>query len=237
MHGKQTRIHYTTSLLALHGTGLIASAGPLPVTSYLGFGDSPFSGTPFADFHLEDMEDGLLNTLGLSVVSNTPGTTIGAIGMNPNADSVDEDDGVIDGLGRDGMSLAEVNNISTENLGYTFSFDPVSLGYLPTHVGLVWTDGGFGRSTIVEFFDADGELLGSIGPTPVGDNSFAGGTAEDRFFGAIFEEGVASMTIRTPGGVNVLEVDHIQYGIVPTPATLAAIVASGLLVPRRGRRG
>lgn len=211
----------------------LAAADVLPVTPYLSAADSPFASMSLGWFYLEDMEDGLLNTPGLSVVSNRPGTIVGAIPPNYFTDSVDGDDGVIDGSGQGGRSLGELNNTSTESLGYTFFFDPLVLGQFPTHAGIVWTDGGGGRQTTVDFYDAGGTLIASIPPTTTGDNSYAGTTAEDRFFGAFFEQGIGSFTIRTPSGTAVLEVDHIQYGYVPAPGSLLLLAGWGISGRRR----
>ena len=113
--------------------------GPSP---YLSFDDSPFRDAEFDWFYLEDFEDGLFNVPGVSAVSNTPGTSLIVAGPQFYLDSVDADDGVIDGLGRDGHSLASVPDRPTAgNLGYTFTFDSQVLGSLPTHMGIVWTDG------------------------------------------------------------------------------------------------
>jgi len=109
-------------------------------SAYLGFDSthtgaganiSPFAGITFIYFYLETFEDGLLNTLG---VTNTGGV-VGAPGIY--TDSVDGDDGVIDGDGHLGRSIA---NLPPANM--TFTFDAGVLGCLPTHVGLVWTDYG-----------------------------------------------------------------------------------------------
>lgn len=210
--------------------------GPTP---YLSAADSPFGAggsNPVSGLFIEDFEDGLFNAPGVTGVSNTPGTSLGVGGGGTNTDSVDGDDGSIDGLGRDGMAMAEAGNRSTDNLGYTFTFDAGVLGGLPTHAGIVWTDGSKSASTQVEFFGPGGVSLGVIGPVKISDNSFAGGTAEDRFFGAVNLGGIESFTIRSPGGGNNLTVDHLQYGPVPEPAS-AALIAAGLLLIKRRRRG
>ena len=41
------------------------------------------------------------------------------------------------------------------------------------------------------------------------DGNFLGGTAEDRFFGVIDTDGIGSITVSDPSGI---EVDHCQYG-------------------------
>lgn len=89
--------------------------------------------------------------------------------------------------------------MTAEDLGFTFTFDESQLDGLPTHVGIVWTDGAESSATQVEFFGGNGLSLGVVGPFETGDGNFSGGTNEDRFFGIINESGVKSFTIRTPG--------------------------------------
>ncbi len=80
-----------------------------------------------------------------------------------------------------------------------------------------------------EAYDASGALIGQIGPVRTGDYSFSGTTAEDHFFGIIDDGGISRFTIRDPGGVNNLEVDHLQYSLtaVPLPGSLW-LLGSGL---------
>ncbi|WP_428386838.1 hypothetical protein [Mucisphaera sp.] len=221
-----------TAAAALAATTSLHAATLLGPTPYLSFADSPFNGSGLQIF-LEDFEDQLFNAPGVTAVSNAGGT-LAVDGGTINTDSVDGDDGVIDGFGRDGFALSEAsNNIGTDNLGYTFTFDAAALGGLPTHAGIVWTDGSQSASTQVEFFGPGDVSLGVIGPIKISDNSFAGGTAEDHFFGAINAAGIESFTIRSPGGFNNLTVDHLQYNIVPEPAALAVLTLAGLPLIRR----
>lgn len=213
---------------------LVAVAQPLPVTPYLSFNDSPFSSITFDTFHLETFEDGLLNTPGLAITSNLANDILGVFAPSSNTDSVDGDDGAIDGFGRNGHSLFSVNNLANESAGITLTFSRDALGWLPTHVGLVWTDGTGGRERVVQFFDEQGGLLGTQSAI-TGDGSFSGSTAEDRFFGGIFAQGVARMTFRAPQAVNGLEIDHVQYGIIPAPSAAALLSLGGLLAARRRR--
>lgn len=156
-------------------------------TAYLSFADSPFDGLSFSYFHLEDFEDHLLNTPG--VTGSAGGVTSVVFGPAIH-DSVDFDDGVIDGSGLDGDSWFSGSGAA----GVTFTFNAGTLGSLPTHAGIVWTDGA---GTVT--FKAFGPLnvpLGTIGP--VSDASFpdggvSGTTAEDRFFGIIAPGGISSI--------------------------------------------
>ncbi|MGZ8171941.1 MULTISPECIES: CHAP domain-containing protein [Methylobacter] len=179
--------------------------GPAP---YLSSRDSPFFGTKFSYFYLEDFEDGLLNTPG---VTASFGWSV--ISGNNDVDSVDADDGIIDGKGNTGKSF--FSDFVTNRL--TFTFNAAALGgNLPTHAGIVWTDANASASRRqVEFsaLDSSGTSLGSIGPFELGDDVINGTTAEDRFLGVYNPSGISSITISMPGSNN-WEVDHLQYGNV-----------------------
>ena len=125
-------IHYRSILVGLltAGAGFAATLyGPTP---YLRASDSPFAGGSFSYFHLEDFEDGAMNTPGLSANAGI------VLAPGINTDSVDGDDGVVDGFGQNGHSW--FSNASTTS--FTFTFNAAILGSLPTHAGLVWTDVG-----------------------------------------------------------------------------------------------
>ncbi len=204
--------------------------GPIP---YSEFADSPFYGLTLSTFYLEDFEDGSFNTPGVAGVANAPGVSLKVYGPSMSAtDSVDGDDGVVDGSGSGGYSLAGFPNIASENEGFTFTFDALALGGLPTHVGIVWTDGGLSAPTLFEAFGETGQSLGQIGPVHISDNSWYGTTSEDHFFGAIYDNGISKIVIRDPGGHNNLEVDHLQYGLnvspVPEPSTML-LLGSGFI--------
>ena len=217
--------------IGISQAALGATVGPSP---YTGQADSPFNGVDFSAgyFHLEDFEDALLNVPGVTPSAGAPFAPGGI------TDSVDEDDGAIDGSGTAGNSFFSGSGAT----GISFTFDAAVLGSLPTHAGVVWTDGS---GTIqFEAFDSEGASLGTIGPfseTGSPDDSFAGGTAEDRFFGfADAADGISRIFIsNTAGGI---EVDHLQFGsgtavsppppppppppgVIPLPAPLFAGMA------------
>ena len=126
------------------------SYGP---SAYLQAADSPFAGVPgLAYFYLEDFEDFNLNTPGVSVNAgySTKPTWAAAV-----TDSVDGDDGMIDGFGTRGNSWFSPSG----GQGLTFTFDAGVLGSLPTYAGIVWTDGLNGVT--FEAFDAMGVSLGT----------------------------------------------------------------------------
>lgn len=192
--------------------------GPSP---YLSFNDSPFNGSSFKYFYLEDFEDGYLNTPG--VVANKGGVGHGHDSIY--ADSVDGDDGLIDGSGSGGHSWALYNDI---NDYVSFDFNKNTLGALPTHAGIVWTDlhPGYGNVTFTAF-GADGSNLGSISAF-LGDGTTLGGTSEDRFFGVVDMGGVSRIMVSTTPGMT-WEVDHLQYGSqVPIPETFL-LFGSGII--------
>lgn len=188
--------HVPLALLILAASPSLCSAqtflGPVHYTSPA---DSPFD-VLSPSFVLETFEGGTFSIPGVT------GDGIGVIGPGFNTDSVDIDDGVIDGNGTNGRSY-----FANGQIGITFTFDAAILGALPTHVGVVWTDGA-GTSSF-EAFDGSGASLGVIGPFALADDSFFGTTGEDHFFGIIDAAGIGSIRItNTAGGI---EVDHLQF--------------------------
>ena len=200
--------------------------GPTP---YLSAADSPFDGSGLGYFYLENFEDGLLNTPG---VTASAGVSTKSLYAAAYVDSVDGDDGSIDGHGNAGNSWFSSNG----SAGITFTFNSVTLGSLPTQAGIVWTDGL--NPITVKFYDGVGTFIGSISVTGVADGSFTGGTAEDRFFGLEYSGGIGSILISSGAGAGI-EVDHLQYGgiVVPAPgALLLGSIGAGLLGWMRRRR-
>lgn len=146
---------------------------------------------------------------------NEPGCAI-----SPQVDSVDADDGVIDGSGLNGRSWFA----STGTVTFSFSQPVVA-------AGVVWTDGF--ANTVFEAFGPGMVSLGTIGPVTIADGSFAGTTAEDHFFGAVEpNEGIVAIRISNAGGG--IEVDHVQLGpgfpAVPALAPPAGALLALLLV-------
>ena len=194
--------------VAQAATGTAVFWGPTP---YLSSNDIPagfyLGGSPTL---LDNLEDGSLD----ASISASNGSVYGPTGI---ADSVDADDGSIDGFGTAGRSW----------FSGTVTFTYAGSGPLPTAFGLVWTDGS-GTITF-SATDALGQSLGSQSFTGIPDGTFGGTTGDDHFFGVQFAGGIQSITIGTGGGI---EVDHIQYGqmvsSVPEPAS-AVLLASGLM--------
>jgi hypothetical protein len=216
-----------SAVLALSGVAASASADPVFFVTeapYLSENDSPFNGSGFSYFHLENFEDGALNTPG---VSASGGHTIG---WDPYVDSVEN-----------GSSGHSWYSGFTES-SFTFTFDADELGGLPTHVGIVWTDIGFNSPTpyhgpvTFEAFGPTGTWLGGLGPYWLGDGMDTGQKAEDRFFGAIFAGGISSIRIGT--NTRDWEVDHLQYGstsptAVPEPSTILLLGMSAASLLRK----
>src|SRR5205807_1307490 len=170
-------------------------------TPYLSFQDSPFRNAALNYFYLEDFEDHILNTPG---VSADAGGVTGVISCPGYHDSVDADDGVIDGHGGSGDSYFNING----SQGVKFTFDAGVLGSLPTHAGLVWTDGA--GQVYFEAFDRNGVSMGLRGPFNLPDDVYYDTTAEDRFLGAYNPDGISAIhVLNTSGGI---EVDRLQYG-------------------------
>lgn len=239
-HAGKCQPHKVVALL-LVATGLLTSAGWASPTfygpsPYLSFSQSPFSGTSFLYFYLETFEDGALNTPG---VTPSSGWLVAAPGIA--TDSVDADDGIIDGFGRSGHSF--FSTMTQTNLTVTFSAAALG-GHLPTHVGIVCTDanappGSSGYADVTfSAKDNNGVSLGSVTAVHFGDGLLTGQTAEDRFFGVYNPEGISSFSI-SEYNCRDWEVDHLQYGLVPEPSVtaLVGIGALSLLGWHRRRNG
>src|SRR6185436_9982138 len=92
--------------------------------------------------------------------------------------------------------------------GIRFNFNATALGALPTHAGLVWTDGA--GQVYFEAFDHNGASMGLQGPFNFPDSVNNGTTSEDRFLGAYNKDGISALRVlNTVGGI---EIDHLQYG-------------------------
>ncbi len=186
-----------TCALATAAHGQVTPLGPSP---YLSFADSPFNTTAFAWFALLTGEPGHVTYPGISLI-NQSGAVVSTTGPGGITDSVDGDDGVIDGSGSNGRSYFTCPSF------VDIRFDAAVLGSLPTHAGVVWTDGS-GLVTVAGY-SSDGSLLGTITGSS-SDGNFNSGTAEDRFYGFISAGGISRLTIGDQN--NCIEVDHIQAG-------------------------
>ena len=194
------------SLAAMSTTTTLAAEllGPLP---YLQAADSPLEVTS-PGYTLQTMENGVFG--GPGIASNLfSGSIVGPGGLT---DSVDGDDGSIDGSGTLGRSLF---NVAGGN-GVTITFDAAILGSLPIEVGIVWTDGA--GSTLFEAWGPGDLPLGTIGPVSIADPTVTGQTGEDRFFGVRDRGGI--LKIRISNSFGGIEVDHFQFTLgVGCPAS------------------
>lgn len=221
-----------TLVLLLASPAGATSFGP---SAYLRFADSPFASLSFSYFYLENFEDHLLNTPGVTANAGSAVTSVAGFSGT-----------IIDSVRDDGLPTGPCPQVTAPNPcdsffnttgTVTFTFNAGVLGSLPTHVGLVWTDGT--GTTVTFSASGPGGLLGSVVGNNLGDGSFLGGTAEDRFFGWSDPGGISSITITDPPGG--IEIDHLQYGAlsnttVPEPGTLVLIGTGAVLALRRRRR-
>jgi hypothetical protein len=244
------RIAALASLLALTPPLQAATTriGPLP---YLSAADSPFLSDPSLVTVLEDFEDGALNAPGIVNDEIIDYLSIGNDGhgrvVEPGAetDSVDGDDGAIDGSGTGGHSYRSMNYQDTiadgniyNSLGFSFP------GRLPVAVGFVWTDGQ-PRSLLQLFVREKNQInnkIFALDPA-LGDGDGNGGTSEDRFFGVYSSVGIEEFGISSivpnqiPGtddGRRYFELDHLQFSY-PVPEPDASLAAAPLLVRARRR--
>lgn len=233
------RLSSLCAATALTLAGAFALASPAAAqlvgpTPYLSAADSPFNPADHVQYYLEDFEDGLLNTPGLSA------TGAGQFCVSNQAGCFDHV-GLEDSVGNGGDPNVGHSLFSSEG-SITLTFDASVLGALPTQAGLVWTDGS--NPIVFEAFDQNGVSLGTITGNSA-DGNFAGGTAEDRFYGATNAGGISKLVITDTSG---LEIDHVQYGVdvpmpglnggVPEPAAWALMLAGfagagGMLRSRR----
>ena len=219
--------------ISLEASASPAQAAPILFgpTPYLSSADIPvgfFSGP----FLLENFED---NSLDFGITASGSGTSI--LGPSIVTDSVDADDGVIDGSGLNGHSF-----LADGNPGVTFTFS----GPLPTAAALVWTDGAsfdFVANDDVTF-QAFGPGMASLGVwtfTFAVPDTYAGQTAEDRFLGVQDPGGILALRVVNPSGQ--LETDHVMFGtagsneaVVPEPTTLTLVGLGALMGMARRRR-
>lgn len=215
-------------LNAFIGTSVMAAPVFFGPSSYLSEADIPggFYQTGVPAF-LDNFEDGPGIGGGLTA---SHGSRIGPGAFTGARDSVDGDDGAIDGSGVTGSSWFSGSGATGVQFTYTGSD-------LPTAFGLVWTDGA--GSITFKAFDGSDTLLFSQTFNGIPDGSVSGTTAEDRFFGLTFDGGIKSIFISNSGGG--IEVDHVQYGTmfaapIPEPDTWALLLAGLALIGMAARR-
>lgn len=202
-----------------------AQAQEIGPSSYQSQADSPFNPASFDWFYLEDVEDGLINTPGLTATG--PGICVAGTDCFVGS-------GLIDSVGNGGDG--NVGHSIWADGSVTITFDKNVLGSLPTAAGLVWTDGV--NPITFEAFDENDVSLGILIGNHA-DNSFTGGTDEDRFYGATNSGGISKLVISDPSGI---EVDHVQYGgffaalALPEPSTWAMLLLGFVMIGFKTRR-
>ena len=172
------------AMFAFWSTQAYAIAILVGPTPYLSEADIPAGfyagGSPTA---LENFEDGSLD-FGITVIPS-PGVSEGIIGPCFGCDSVDGDDGAIDGFGTAGHSYFDFQGAT----GLTFTFPS-----LVTAAGIVWTDGA--GITTFEAFGPGMVSLGTIAAA-IADSSTRGTTGEDHFFGVQDLDGISAIKLST----------------------------------------
>jgi hypothetical protein len=198
--------------------------------------DSPFdlSGLGSTMF-IEDVEDGTIDTP-LAIVD----TIVREPG--PLTDSVDADDGVVDGQGNDGHSLEATFYRTHPTFPWTHHtyFSILVVDEPVTALGFVWTD-GFRQSAVnMGIYGASGNYLGDCTYGSLMDSFNTGETAEDRFIGVISNESIRrlSFVIDSVGlepWSERFEFDHVHYGhqALPEPGfvlnTILSLTGLGVL--------
>lgn len=211
--------------VGLWSSDVAASSIWFEPSPYLSADDMPsdFKATnPF----IEDFEDNEAD----SRLTIAPGKIIGPgydSGIKDVTDSVDADDGTIDGDGGNGHSFFYALN----EIGIDFAM-PV------TSAGLVFTDGPQEMEMVLEAFDPAGSSIGVHRWQTTADEVFTGTTAEDRFIGVTNLDGISRLVIRQEGAGLGIEIDHIAFAVIPEPgsASLLLMAATILAIRRRRRR-
>lgn len=201
------------SIFSLHASAAITFH---PATPYLQSGDADSLFDSSWPIHVEDFEDNAIDpALTLSGEILPPFFSTGSTNLT---DSVDGDDGTVDGNGNGGYSFFN----DGRSIMVTFA-SPV------TTAGLVWTDGDPASAGVtLEAFGEDGMSLGFQDYMDLGDDMFTGETAEDRFIGASDLGGIKSLVVTNLPNGNGIEIDHIHWQAcsepVPEPASIAMFV-------------
>ncbi|MGE4071264.1 MAG: hypothetical protein AB7E72_08835 [Lysobacterales bacterium] len=176
------------------------TSGPIPYTSPASRPAS-FINTPVV---IEDFEDSVIDP---RINIFLGGTILGPLGQS---DSVDGDDGFIDGSGNQGHCL--LRNSAAIDVVFTTN---------PRVAGLVWTDGGQNSLVTVTAFAPDGTQLASTGPHVLGDGNSTGNTAEDRYFGFRNDGGIGRIRMQTDSAS--FEIDHIQFSNTVEPLIMGTM--------------
>lgn len=219
----RTTITVTVLALCALGTGGLHAQSILGPTPYLGFADSPFNpgnpanvlaGASFQSFLLEDFED---NSIDLNGIAGTSVTISSGFSIFPSSGS----SGIVDSV---------ENGVNGRSLFGGGVFTVTFTGTLPTHAGIVWTDGG---NQTFQAFGETGNSLGTVTGTHA-DGSISGTQGEDRFYGAVNPTGISRISFSS----GTTEYDHLQFGVIPEPSSgiLVCFGAVAVFLTRRRRR-
>ncbi len=219
--------------------------GPSP---YLSAADSPFPLSTNPTFHLEDFESdpGCVPGPGSFCGGgkfDAPGVHM-VYGSTASGASVDADDGAIDGSGANGASATSTPVYANPDLTFVFNaiqfdFDANELGYLPTAVGIVLTDGA-GSMSGLTVYDSQGNFANFdtsnllLNPATTSDDSFIGVTNPNGISSIIMGRTI----ITASGDFATPRLDHLQYGLlIPEPSMTAFVCSAlGVLSALRVRR-
>ena len=207
---------FATLIMVLAGStnAEVIVLGPTP---YLSIDDSLFDLSGLGStFFLDDLED---NRVSFGLLTNG---TITPPGLT--TDSVDADDGAIDGFGNGGHSLESTSftvhptSPLTFVTSYVFSFS--GLASSVNAFGFVWTDAFEFSDLTISANNQHWNFPGSM------DATNAGTTLEDRFVGIISTSALNVVEVRC-WSYGLLgdrcELDHIQFGIQPVPEPIGRI--------------
>ena len=209
---------FLAATLPLAADAATTTFGP---SAYLQHGDTPAGfECDNCEIVIEDFEDNSLDPF--ITIDNgeiLPPNSFSGL-MNSVTDSVDGDDGMVDGSGNGGHSwFTGASNAADNQLTISFASDVKG-------AGLVITDGdNISTTFLLEAFDGMGNSLGLIDTGDIADDFFTGETAEDRFVGFVHDDGmIASMVLTMVGGLGI-EIDHVHYKIAAIPEPAAGMMA------------
>jgi len=184
-----------------------------PATPYLQAGDADSLFDASWPISFEDFEDNSVDPFIVEIMGEILPPNF-STGISNLTDSVDGDDGAVDGVGNDAYSF--FNNGRSIHVSFA---SPV------TSAGLVWTDGDpASAGVMLEAFDASGMSLGVFDYGDIGDDLITGQTAEDRFIGASSMDGIGSLTVTNLPGGNGIEIDHVHWQICEVPEPSAQLM-------------
>ncbi len=203
-----------TKILARASTGFAASLTALAISTAAAASDAlvVLYGQPYTkvadsslfgamslddDYWCETFEDGLVNIPGLSMSGGVIATPGG------QTDSVDADDGSIDGSGNGGRSYR-----ATLGSPITINVSSAALAGLPERLAFAWTDGPQNSTLTITVTTGTGAaFVRTVGP--LGDAGSGGATAEDRLVAVTASDGIAQVVIASGGAT--FEIDHVQF--------------------------